>query len=74
MKVDQEFIKARVRITLSELTDYHMSYESFIDLLQEKVEEKLDKELAFWQVVDYSIVEHEPAAIIMEVEGYEENV
>jgi len=66
-------IEQTVRVTLSELTDNYIGYESFMDLLQEKVEQEISRELSFWQVVDYTIVGHEPAAVFIKVEGYEEN-
>ena len=72
MKVDQEFDKVRVRIHLYELVDRGLEYESFLDLLRDKASEELGRDLDFWQIVDYTIVGHEVAAIIMSIKGYEE--
>jgi len=49
-----------------------MEYESFLSMLQDKVQDALGQTLHHCQIVDYLIVDHEDAAIIMQVEGYDE--
>lgn len=66
-------ITQEVEITLSELTDHGLEYETFLDLLEDKVSNAIGRELSFFQIVDYEIVAHKPASITIRVEGHEEN-
>ena len=74
---EQETFTTRIEVNLCELAGEHKDcwtyeHEHFYSFLTWKVAEKTGRDLDYFQIVDYSIVAHEPAAITIEVEGYEE--
>jgi len=74
----QRVIEVNVRVPLYELAGYgkdHWTYqfEHFESFLTEKVSEEIDRELEYFQIVNYYIADHQHDAVIFAVEGYEEN-
>ena len=70
-------ISTQVRVELGELVGEHKEcwtyqHENFCSFLTDKVADKLERELDCFQIMCYSIVDHEHDAVIFEVEGYED--
>lgn len=67
--------KHNVEVALDEIVDCYTFFESFVDLLTDKVSKKVGRDLDYFQITNYCTIscDEKSNTITMEVEGFEED-